>query len=1638
MDHKTLASGTARRSIMIALIFGVLWLLFSCAGQKPTQPEAGVPKVAAPTIFSQKEKNRTPPRPLPVHRPAQVSFEADPVLYAALSGDGKVLAYVSEKQGRSSLWLRPRDPSMEALPLKRLGGLGKITAPALSQNAGKLAFTATDYDAKGDIYVLSTHKAESTPRRLTGRDTMDGAPTFSPNGNRIYFHRLLPGEDLPHLAYVDLDADAHAPENPQPKKVETLREGAFPAVSPDGENLAFVSFREDSGGDIYVLNLKTGGATPVTTGTSKDLYPAWSFNGKQIYFSRFDTDSDKDGRITSNPNAIIWRVAPGDRDPRAHPLTSETFSAYQPMATPSNILFLSNLKGVGNLWALPPGGQIPEKKDGKAQMALARILASRLPREDSLAVLAYQKVLEKFGRDGAFGGEAAYETGKLYERMGRRNRAAEAYEGVMENFGDVQPQKALASIRLAKIQTENAWEIAPTDLKRNKILKDALIRIQKRIDAETSTKSGISPPDAARIRARGFMARARLLGNLGGDPASIAKAIGLLDRVTAMADLPPETKAEALFQKAQLNSRMGRAAAVAPAYLSIISEYPHTPWADRAVLSIIDMHLSDSLEKSREARLQTLARLAETHQKSVPKLAMGALNRMGDEAFEAGEQPQAKRWYSEVLNSYEGKDGPPPTQVAAARLALAEILYREELFGQALGLYEKEMAYRPYEDRIYALARTAHIQKSMAAADFLFNLGEVPAAQKIYGDLIRHNPDLVQAHRGYIKCAAAMKTINHTISLYRTQLEKDPDNPVLLYLSGLCLTYLQERKPLEEARTLIEAAIQKQGQIAYFHQTLGYIFEVSETVYGMSGGLEKALSSYQKAYFLNNNEQDPGNSANLALNLGNIHFLLGQYGKALERYQERLESKYPFDHEDTEILFYRRLGGAAFQMDDPAVSTDAYTRGLDLIEERIDPKRASEIMGKLNRFIFDRILTPALKRTKNAENIATLAQRQSNVNKALFHAAEKPFGPPPDPRWNAYKQAMTSIMAEQEKQIRDFAPLITEKKNETLQTLSLMLTRAQDALESPNRMTALKAEMLDRLGLAFQESGQWNQAAIAFEKAFQLNQKTGRVRNLAANRRSVAYNTYMTAGEKSGKEKERLLKQALNQFRDVQSLVDQYGVVAPEQKKAKSRKSDDGGALLNVTLDLALDKTTASQAVYGFSRNQEKRLAQAFISRIETELGILAGAQAAIDQQLLPYEHTETVNHKDLYGVSLLSHRNGQLRFARGQPKKAFQAFQRSAELALKLKNPVSAAMNVVNMAWTLGRIPGDDPDGSPLRARLTVLDRETTRLLKRSQDVLDPLMLPRYHNRMGALILNSRTKDKTSSPEKAARNLARFKQAGVHFTLGLRAFKETETAGNKINRKALALETALLLNTAHVASCFGEPESAKTYAEQALAISKKGFLPRYEWRALALLGDLTAALKVLSSVPLVDAGCGPGEIRTAFAPLVSSLIEKEEIEEALNLLEKLSEMERFQRMAPMVWARVSLPERAHLLKIFPRLMTLSRLKKVLERTSKDEKSNIEERIRQEQTILDQAHLPNLPALLTRSKALQEQLVMLLSISYEIERVADLATAKGAEKGDPLETRYRELMGVYAQTLKAIKGLGAREATPRCGRPFCP
>ncbi|MDO9630922.1 MAG: hypothetical protein Q7I92_03355, partial [Humidesulfovibrio sp.] len=524
----------------------------------------------------------------------------------------------------------------------------------------------------------------------------------------------------------------------------------------------------------------------------------------------------------------------------------------------------------------------------------------------------------------------------------------------------------------------------------------------------------------AQVQAQARLEQARLLQGAG-DSHSLGESIRILDAQLAVPGSAPEQTAEALFLKAETFGRIGQVQAVLPLYARVIREFPDNgPWADLSVSRVLDRTVEAAGPKP-EAQAQALLLLSGQHREDLPKLSIGALNRLGDVYYAADEWSKAKDAYRQTL---DGAKSTPQltaqvsTQIAAARLALAEILYREERFHQALDLYETEMASRPYEDRLYRLAKTAHLRKSTAAGDYLLRIGEVPSARAIFAGLLRDDPDFVPAHRGMIRAAAALKTIPATLAEYRQRLAAKPGDATLLYATGLTLTYENGKAPLLEGRELIRRAILKNAQVEYFHQTLGYIDEVLETVHNERGRLESALESYQRARFLNNREQNPENAANLDLNIGNVHFLLGQYAQAFEEYRKRQDSKVPFDNPETEILFYQRFGTSAFQARERDKPIEAFAKSLELVELRIQPKYASEIFGRINKYVFDRVLTPALGQPDGANSLAdqtkALATRQSDLNNALFEASIKPAGPPPDPAWEVYVKAVQTLLTEQE------------------------------------------------------------------------------------------------------------------------------------------------------------------------------------------------------------------------------------------------------------------------------------------------------------------------------------------------------------------------------------------------------------------------------------------------------------------------------------------------------------------------------------------------------------------------------------------------------------------------------------------------
>jgi len=236
-----------------------------------------------------------------------------------------------------------------------------------------------------------------------------------------------------------------------------------------------------------------------------------------------------------------------------------------------------------------------------------------------------------------------------------------------------------------------------------------------------------------------------------------------------------------------------------------------------------------------------------------------------------------------------------------------------------------------------------------------------------------------------------------------------------------------------------------------------------------------------------------------------------------------------------------------------------------------------------------------------------------------------------------------------------------------------MLAAVEKELEAVPRLVESAAEIHDRLGLAYLEADRFSLAREQFDAAFKLNQGLGHTGNLAANRRSASIAAYREAHAASGEEQQRLLRVSRDGFNEQLQLIKIY----PPTSKAPAKRS---GGLVEISANVSLDKGGATDAAFGFSAEQEQRLAEIYLARIQSELGNPAAAAALLRSQLQRYPaDAKNIAPSDLYGVALLSHRTAHVDFALEDASKAADGFHRSTLLSLQAGNPVSAMLNLVN-----------------------------------------------------------------------------------------------------------------------------------------------------------------------------------------------------------------------------------------------------------------------------------------------------------------------------------------------------------------------
>lgn len=158
----------------------------------------------------------------------------------------------------------------------------------------RLAYVVVEGRAPNRSYRLVVSDADGyNPRTIAQSAQPLMSPAWSPDGQ--------------NLAYVSFEGGTSAVYVQRLSSGERRRVSArsgvngAPAWSPDGSRLALTLSR-DGNLDIYVLELSTQGLTRITTDEAIDTEAAWAPDGRTLYFT-----SDRAG------NAQVYRVSVDDR-----------------------------------------------------------------------------------------------------------------------------------------------------------------------------------------------------------------------------------------------------------------------------------------------------------------------------------------------------------------------------------------------------------------------------------------------------------------------------------------------------------------------------------------------------------------------------------------------------------------------------------------------------------------------------------------------------------------------------------------------------------------------------------------------------------------------------------------------------------------------------------------------------------------------------------------------------------------------------------------------------------------------------------------------------------------------------------------------------------------------------------------------------------------------------------------------------------------------------------------------------------------------------------------------------------------------------------------------------------------------------
>ena len=825
----------------------------------------------------------------------------------SVSGDGRVVAFVSDRGGSQDIWIKDLNGRSIARPRQLTTHPAIDAQPAINADGSQLLYVSQKTDPRGDLFLLNVESGEET--QLTDLSSADSWPAWGPDGKTMLYLKMDYTSGAQRLVQRPLDSDAET----------VLVSGATSfSVAPSG----WLVYSD--GRDVYLFQLDNPSEiSAVSSGAATDLWPAVSSDGRHIYFARYDRDTNRDGFVDADDESSMWlhQFDPATRSVVAQYRMTPDGHFHLHTAENRGVMLFSDLRG-GDVQRVGPNEFLKDY----ATLSKARAFADRYlaGNQDSHARL----VLGNISRNltASLPPETRASIDFEYADMLATAREFEQALTVLDVYHEAgQKLSAIATIYAGSIQVyQRTANLSPPARKR--VVQDSVEHILS-IGQEHRNDDvvyGTSLIEAGRLY---------LFVN---DTLSALTAL-----VKADALKNSDVRAKALFLRAEVYRTLGDQSNLVAVYVDVIRAFgEESTWGRRASIRAIDAAQSQQTVNENIDVLRTLAlaysdleqlsadalfRIAELYvSQHEPVKAVDALDMVIAQHHQNSRLLEASyRRKAEIFTATHNAE--------QARQAYAEVL----LLAEANGAPENDL--REIKRRLVL----EQVREALQVRD----RGEPKIAVKTLNGLIQQYPDSVEAHRGYIETKVMLGKAPDVQAHYRQLVEQDGARAAYLYGHGLAQTYTTP-PDFPAIIDILERAVGMDEGVSYFHQTLGWAYEQYEQLgEGASGFLEKAVDAYLAALQLNDNHRHPNVEANLLLNLGNAYVGLGNFSEALHHYQRRDQ----FEHQDrdlqTELLYRKHYGEAAFKSRDTDVAIAQYRQALELATQTTAV--TSEILERL-------------------------------------------------------------------------------------------------------------------------------------------------------------------------------------------------------------------------------------------------------------------------------------------------------------------------------------------------------------------------------------------------------------------------------------------------------------------------------------------------------------------------------------------------------------------------------------------------------------------------------------------------------------------------------------------------------------------